>query len=263
MGRRDVERAALLAAPDREAYLLASSRLPGPRANLELLDAAGDVLERAEALRWATLGLEVAPPNTPREFLVCCGTVAIGRLIAGGEVGLRVRLRGAANDTRWRVRESVAIALQRWGDADVMGMLRATTPWAEAGTLEERRAAVAAACEPRLLATAEAVRATVGILDAATSGLIEAPRPRGEPGRILGTGLGYGWSVAVAADPDIALPAFERWVARSQSTAGTPGQADPDLVRILRDNLAKARFAKSAPLDATRLSAALVAARAH
>jgi hypothetical protein len=51
--RREEERRALLAAPDLEAHLVAGSRLPGPRANLELLDAAGDVLSKARFARAA------------------------------------------------------------------------------------------------------------------------------------------------------------------------------------------------------------------
>ena len=45
--RREAELTTLLAAVDPEAYLLRESHLAGPRANLELLDAAGDVLDRA------------------------------------------------------------------------------------------------------------------------------------------------------------------------------------------------------------------------
>lgn len=235
-GRREAERAALVAAPDREAYLLAGSRLPGPRANLELLDAAGDVLGRDEALRLAALGPEEAPAGTAREFLPCCGIAAIGRLMGEGDPGLVGRLREAAADPRWRVRESVAIALQRWGDADTPAMLEAVEPWA-AGTPFEARAAVAAVCEPRLLGSRDAVEGAVRVLDGATRRLVALSRPRGEPGRVLGAALGYGWSVAVAADADVALPAFLRWA----------GSEDPDVRRLVASNAAKARFVRAAP----------------
>jgi hypothetical protein len=235
-GRREAERAALLAAGDREAYLVANSRLPGPRANLELLDAAADVLTRDEALAFADLGPEVAPAGTAREFLPCCGNAAIGRLVAGGEVALVGRLRAAAGDPRWRVRESVAIALQRWGDADVAAMLAAIAPWASSSPLEAR-AAVAAICEPRLLSSRRPVEGAVRVLEAATAVLAGLARPRGEPGRVLGAALGYGWSVAVAADPGAALPAFEHWAASD----------DPDVRRMVASNVAKTRFIRAAP----------------
>ena len=44
-----------------------------------------------------------------------CGLVAFGRLAAAGQREVAGELRTAANDERWRVREAVAIALQRWG----------------------------------------------------------------------------------------------------------------------------------------------------
>jgi len=236
MGRREAERAALLEAPDRRAYLLAGSHLPGPRANLELLDAAGDVLTRDEALGLAALTPAEAPSGTALEFLPCCGLVAVGRLVADGDASLVGLLRTAANDERWRVREGVAIALQRWGDAAVATMIAAIEPWT-GGTLLEARAAVAAICEPRLLRSRASAAAAVRVLDAATTALVGIPRPRGEPGRVLGAALGYGWSVAVAADPEAALPTFERWV----------GSDDVDVRRLVRENLSKARFARAAP----------------
>lgn len=247
--RREVERVALLAAPDVDAHLLAGSHLPGPRANLELLDAAGDVLGRAEALRLAAQGPGEAPTGTASEFLPCCGVVAVGRLVAEGDRGLVTLLRAAAGDPRWRVRESVAIALQRWGDADVGAMLEAVEPWAT-GTALEARAAVAASCEPRLLATVGAVGATARILDAATRRLVAMDRPRGEPGRVLGATLGYGWSVAIAAGPAAVLPRFEAWAASD----------DPDVRRLVRENLDKARFVRAAP-DAVARLRSLVARR--
>jgi hypothetical protein len=246
IGRRAAERAALLAAPDREAYLLTNSRLPGPRANLELLDAAGDVLEGDEALRLAALGPTAAPKGTASEFLPCCGLVAIGRLVAEGDRALVPVLRAAAGDERWRVREAVAIALQRWGDVDVDSMLATVEPWT-GGSPYEARAAVAAACEPRLLASTGAVDGTVRILDEATRALAGLPVPRGEPGRVLRAALGYGWSVAVAADPVRSLPAFERWAA----------SGDADVRRVVRDNLGKSRFSRAAPEVAATMRARL------
>ena len=242
MGRRAELAEALLAAPDPDAYLVAHSGLPGPRANLELIDAAGDVLSRADALRLAALSPEAAPAQTAREFLPCCGLAAVGRLVAAGDRSLVPVLRAAASDPRWRVREAVAIGLQRWGDADVLAMAAEVASWVD-GKAFEARAAVAAICEPRLLRTVPAVEAAVRVLDGATRVLVAIAAPRGEPGRVLGLALGYGWSVAVAASPPAALPAFERWAASD----------DADVRRLVRLNLSKARFAKAAPEAVGRL----------
>jgi hypothetical protein len=250
VSKRDEARVALLdlaaGSEAREAYLLAGSGLPGPRANLELLDAAGDVLTREEAVLFASLGPDATPAGTALEFLPCCGMVALGRLVAEGDRALVARLREAAGDPRWRVRESVAIALQRWGDSDAAAMTAAVAGWPD-GTLYEARAAVAAVCEPRLLRTPPVVEAATRVLDGSTRALVAVTRPRGEPGRVLGAALGYGWSVAVAASPAVVLPAFERWV-RSD---------DPDVRRLVKENLGKARFARAAPDDVARLWAAL------
>jgi hypothetical protein len=242
--KREAARAALLAADDLDAYLLANSALPGPRANLELLDAAGDVLSRDDALRLAVLSPDDAPSGTALEYLPCCGVVAVGRLVVEGDLGLVPLLRAAASDPRWRVRESVAIALQRWGDADAAAMFAAVGPWTSESLLEAR-AAVAAVCEPRLLRAEARVRDACGVLDAATRLLAATPVPRGEPGRVLGAALGYGWSVAIAAGPSLVLPAFEAW-------ADSP---DKDIRRLVRENLTKSRFAKAAPEAVARLAA--------
>jgi hypothetical protein len=49
----------------------------------------------------------------------------LGRLLAEGRTELLEVLRRLASDPRWRVREGVAIALQKFGDADMAGLLRA------------------------------------------------------------------------------------------------------------------------------------------
>ena len=169
-------RAALAALPaaDWEPYLLAHSNLPGPRGNLELAAAAADLGTEAQFRRWVGLGPDVAPENTPGCFLAFCGVVGLGAIMARGagrgEVpspGLPYHdaargnlarrrtpplrtLRTLASDPRWRIREAVAMALQRWGDADMAGLLAEMADWA-AGNPLEQRAAAAALCEPRLL----------------------------------------------------------------------------------------------------------------
>jgi len=55
-----------------------------------------------------------------------------------------------ANDPRWRVREGVAMALQRWGSENFDALAVKMTEWAS-GSLLERRTAGAALCEPALV----------------------------------------------------------------------------------------------------------------
>lgn len=68
-----------------ESYLLDESRLPGPRANLELAFAVA--LEGSEELflRYAAIGPNEASNNTREEFLAVCGAIGLGYLAARGE----------------------------------------------------------------------------------------------------------------------------------------------------------------------------------
>jgi hypothetical protein len=192
--------------------LVARSNLPGPRANLSLLAETAEVLSEEEARRFLL---------HEHEFVVMCAVVALGRFAAAGR-DVVDELRAAANDERWRVREAAAMALQRWGDDDFDGMAREAEAWGD-GTPLERRAAAAGLCEPRLLTSPERVRHALDVLERVTPGAHD---------RTLRKGLGYCWSIAVAADPDQGLPAFER----------LRESADPDVEWIVRENLKKKRL---------------------
>ena len=82
------------------AHLTAGSGLPGPRANLELLGAFADV---------APADLVRALADDPDEYLRCCGTCGLGRLVAEDAADARAeptdRLRARASDRSWRVRD--------------------------------------------------------------------------------------------------------------------------------------------------------------
>ena len=235
MTRRDDELAGFLAAPDRGAYLRANSHLPGPRGNLELLDAASAAADRADLERWAALDAKAAPGDAPEGFLACVGVVGLGRLVAAGDRSLLSRLRRTANDDRWRVREAVAIGLQAWGDADPLALFDEMERWAGGSPLEGR-AAMAALCEPRLLRGRAMVERVLAVLARLTATVRDAPEPRAGDVRVLRQALGYGWSVAVAADAEIGLPAFQPWLDDPQ----------PDVRWIVRQNLAKARLTRVA-----------------
>jgi hypothetical protein len=245
LSRPELE-AAFLAAPDREAYLRTHSGLPGPRGNLELIDVASAASDRADIERWAALEPEAAPENTPDVFLACVGIVGLGRLVAAGDRSFLAVLRRTSTDRRWRAREAVAMALQAWGDVEPDALVDEMERWAGGSPLEGR-AAMAALCEPRLLRDRGTIARTLEILDRLTASVRDARLEHADDVRVLRQALGYGWSVAVAADSTIGLPALERWL------------ADPnvDVRWIVRQNLAKARLAKVAPGWVERARAAL------
>jgi hypothetical protein len=177
-----------------------------------------------------------APENTPESFVVNCAVQGLGRLAAEGEQRALQRLREAASDPRWRIRESVAMALQTIGDASMPRLLEMAEELAR-GSLLEQRAAAAAICEPRLLKDSAYAGSIIGILDRITASLAAVADRRSDAFRALRQGMAYCWSVSIAAYPDIGRPAFERWLATD----------DSDVRWMLRENLKKNRLQKLDP----------------
>ena len=236
MSKRDAYRAILREMPDWDSYLLRESGLPGPRGNLELAQAVADAGDLHRFERYLLNTPDTAPVNSPYEFLAFCGAVGLGRLLAEGDDTLLAVLRRCASDPRWRMREGVAMALQRLGDADMSRLVAAARDWAR-GTPLEQRAAAAALCEPRLLGAPAHARATLRILDGITASIARVKDRRSDDFRALRQGLGYCWSVAVAALPAEGKPLMEKWLSNS----------DPDVGWIMRENLKKARLERVDP----------------
>ena len=110
-------------------YLRAESNLPGPRGNLELAHAAADLEDRERIQHFLAFDPVRAPVNSPDEFLAFCGVEGLGRLIAEGQTDLWPTLRACASDPRWRIREGVAMALQRVGQVNMDLLLDKMETW--------------------------------------------------------------------------------------------------------------------------------------
>jgi hypothetical protein len=221
---------------DWDSFLLENSGLPGPRGNIELALAVAEEGDERLFLRLVSYGPEQAPTGTAEEFLAFCGTVGLGTLLAQGDDRFLKILRQQASDPRWRIREGVAMALQRLGDVDMDRLIERMSGWAE-GSLLEMRAAVAALCEPRLLVRSECVLQVLDLLDRITASLAEAKDRRSDEFRTLRKGLGYCWSVAVAALPDEGKAKMERWLEAD----------DRDVIWVMKENLRKNRLARLDP----------------
>ncbi len=233
MGKRDSYRATLKTLKDWDAFLLKESGLPGPRGNLELAQAVADEGDEALFRRYLSFTPEQAPTNSPEEFLAFCGVVGMGRLLAEGKRDVLETLRRQASDPRWRTREGVAMALQRWGDVDMDALLREMESWC-AGNPLEQRAAAAALCEPRLLREELHAAQVLWILDRITASIQGREDRKSDEFKALRKGLGYCWSVAVAALPGEGKPAIEKWFSSD----------DPDVQWIMRENLKKDRLVR-------------------
>ena len=235
MNKIDSYREVLRGLVDWDAYLWQESHLPGPRSNLELAQAVADEGSPALFERYIAMDSLQAPANTPGEFLAVCGAIGLGRLVVEGRLEMLPVLRRLASDPRWRMREGVAMALQRVGDNNMALLLEEMQRWSTGNCLEQR-AAAAALCEPRLLKNPGHTRRVLAILDAITASIapLSAAERRAEPFQALRKGLGYCWSVATAALPAEGRAFMERWF-RSE---------DKDIRWILKENLKKDRLAR-------------------
>ena len=221
-GRVEAYRTELRELEDWEPYLKKHSGLPGPRANLELVAA---VVEEADADRLWRLSASTD------EFLATAGTAGLGRIALMEPETVMTWLRELASDSRWRVREGVAMALQRLGKENMPKLLAEMQVWAQDDAFVQR-AVVAGLCEPALLKTNEDAVEVLAILDHVTRSLAATRDRRNEGFRVLRQALGYGWSVAAAAAPQNAKPYLEKWLSSS----------DKDVAWVMKSNLGKARM---------------------
>jgi hypothetical protein len=222
--RVETYRAELRKLKDWEPYLQRHSGLPGPRANLELVAAVAEEADPDRLWRMSA---------SRDEFLALCGTAGLGRVALLEPETVMTWLHELAADPRWRVREGVAIALQRLGRESMPRLLAEMKVWAGDGPYVQR-AVVAALCEPAILKTNEDTVEVLAILDRLTMSLAAMTDRRHDGVRVLRQALGYGWSVAAAAAPQNARPYIEKWM---RST-------DKDVAWVMKSNLGKARMAE-------------------
>jgi hypothetical protein len=234
-----------------ELRLAVSSRLPGPRANLELAARFADLVgATADDRRDSAVGLlgdwltgRLSGPGLPEggeEFLAACAALAAGSVTAGSVTAGSASdaadrlLTAAAGDERWRVREMAATGMQRVLRADWNSGRRAVRGWLRSGDPLEARAAVAAVAEPPLLKDAGHAAEAVEVVEDAVDLLLAMPTARraDDDVRVLRKALGYAVSVVAVAHPDAGLPLLERLATST----------DTDARWIARQNLTKARL---------------------
>ena len=127
------------------------------------------------------------------------------------------------------------MALQRWGDADMAapagrdgGLGAPAIRWSSARP--PRRCASRGCCSDR----STRPRSCTSWMRSRRS-YSAGHRPQGPDAfKTLRQGLGYCWSVAVAALPEAGKPLMEKWLA----------SADPDIRWIMRENLKKNRLVR-------------------
>ncbi|MCD1294024.1 hypothetical protein CUJ83_03320 [Methanocella sp. CWC-04] len=233
MSKIDTYREKLRIMSDWEPYLLSESGLPGPRGNIELAKAVAEEGDEKLFKGFLELTPDKAPVNSPYEFLAFCGVIGMGRLMSEGKVECTELLRNLASDPRWRMREGVAMALQRYGMKDMDGLLEKIKPWSTGSPLE-KRAAAAALCEPVLLTDRGQVVKVLDILDSITASIENTGDRKSEDFKALRKGMAYCWSVAAVAFPEEGKKRMEKWFSAD----------DKDIRWIMKENLKKNRLLK-------------------
>ena len=229
MSKVEEYRQTLRALRDWDSFLMENSGLPGPRGNLELAHAVAQEGHQKQFEHFLTYHAE---ENTPEVFVFFCGVMGIGKL-AASQPELFNRLREYASDPRWRVREAVATGLQLAGDQDMDLLLREMKKWIK-GNWYEKRAAAAALAEPRLLKQPKYAKQVLQILDKITATMETDDKSKDGSFKVLRQGMGYCWSVAVAALPEVGKPMMEKWLISE----------DKDIRWVMKENFKKNRLIK-------------------
>jgi hypothetical protein len=212
-------------------YLASNSSLPGPRGNLELAYAFVEVAEDFStkkvnemwelALALTSISANEAPVNDPKEFLPFCGAVTLGA-IASTHRGL-VRqafplLKKLANDPRWRMREGVAMGLQKL-------------------ITKQGQDVAAGVAEPALLKDYQIAKSALALHEKIFSQILATGERKTSEFKILRQALGYSLSVVVCAIPKEGFEYMQR----------IAGSHDSDVLWVIKENLMKNRLVRNFP----------------
>ncbi|WP_240419475.1 hypothetical protein [Paenibacillus periandrae] len=241
-------------------FLLDRSGLPGPRANLGLAKSFANSFVKqppSEAmwkllLEWANLSAAEAPTNNSGEFLPFCSVLALGAyyLQAAGERKLEIVavLKETMSDSRWRIRESAASALQSIGEQSFQQLQIWFEEWLEDANCLERRAFVAALAHPPLLKDRNHVHFCLSIAERILDDFADRkPAATDEEARILSTGLEYAISLFVEKEPERGFALLKKYAVSN----------DKRMKKIIKSNLSKSRLCKKYAPQVEEVSALL------
>lgn len=212
-------------------FLKEESCLPGPRSNLELLAAVSIAGNENLFKELITIDKGIEINNSPEGFLVMCGIAGIGRTLTRKKANDWNTLKQFASHPGWRIRESVAMGLQYFGSNDMDFLIEKMEEWTN-GNLCQKRAAIAALCEPGLLNNNDTSKKVLNILYKVTRSIVNYTNSKDEQFTVLKKGLGYCWSVAIVSNPSEGKKAFEEILSIE----------DKNVRWIVKENLKKKRL---------------------
>jgi hypothetical protein len=231
-------------------YLASNSSLPGPRGNLELSYAFAEVAEDFStknvskmwelALALTSISAIEAPVNDPKEFLPFCGAVALGAIASTHRNLFRQvfpLLKKLANDPRWRMREGVAMGLQKLIAKQGQEVLAELDGWIAKNEWLPMRAVVAGVAEPALLKDIQVAQSALALHKKIFSQILATEERKTCEFKILRQALGYSLSVVVCAIPKEGFEYMQR-IAASH---------DNDVLWVIRENLKKNRLERNFP----------------
>jgi hypothetical protein len=233
-------------------YFIKHSNLPGRRGNLEMAGAFDAIIreEYAEKISelWTLsiiltdISAEEAPTNNPKEMIPFCGTRALGAIGSISETyfdKVLVTLKELANDSRWRMREAVAAAIGRILTLKGQEGLPTLESWIEKENWLEMRAVatgVADACaRGEDLDSQKALELHQTIIKRVR----DTEDRKNVQLKILTKGLGYTLSVVTKALPEEGFSYMAHLLELK----------DPDITRIVKENLKKNRLKKYFPKE--------------
>ncbi|MFW9827496.1 MAG: hypothetical protein ACFFEY_07895 [Candidatus Thorarchaeota archaeon] len=233
-------------------YIIENCCLPGRRANLEMAFAFSDILlelpkEFDDILwillnNWINISAQTAPTNNPKEFLSFCGTIGLGSYFlrkTAFKNEILIHLRMLANDSRWRIREAVAMALWKIVQSDPNNILEQFNSWLESKNWFEMRALAAGLAEPKILKDKIFAKKVLLFYKEILNIISEAKHEerKSESFKIMRKGLGYCLSVVVKEIPETGFSFMEELASMDNI----------DIKWILKENLKKNRLIKNFP----------------
>ena len=241
-------------------YLTSNSNLPGPRGNLELANLFAKNLADYPpqkivklwglCLKMTRISATEAPVNTPQEFIPFCGTVGMSSIAAKNSSYFNDALNlleKLATDSRWRMREAVAMALQKLISAEPGAVINELNIWINSEDLLKLRAIVAGVAEPAILKNKEVAREAFQLNQKVVQKLKEIKDRKTESFRVLRKALAYTLSVVIVSLPKEGFEFLNRLVKID----------DPDIKWIIRENLKKNRLIKNFPTEVNALKKSL------
>ncbi|MFX0093873.1 MAG: hypothetical protein ACFFBD_19195 [Candidatus Hodarchaeota archaeon] len=238
-------------------FLISNSNLPGHRANLELARAFAEVSETYStenlslieelALKLIELSPDEAPVNSPKEFLPFCGILSIGFLGSTHSSFFQKSLshiHKLANDPRWRIREAVAMAIQRLIENQKGETLLELGTWIEKNDWLRMRAVVAGVAEPSLLEDKQIADWALEFHKEIIFRVHCSAERKFEGFKILKKALSYSLSVVIIALPTEGFEYIYELI----------DLQDEDILRIVKQNLKKNRLSRNYPDKIENLS---------